>query len=567
MSDLVTVILAAGKGTRMKSKLPKVLHKAGGKTMLQHVIDAAKAAGAKRNIVVTGFGGEMVREAIGDQAEFVTQTEQLGTGHAVLQTKDLLKDETGTVMVLCGDTPLLTGALLKKLYDEHVAAEAKATVLTAIMPDATGYGRIIRSADGSVEKIVEHKDATAEEREVREVNSGIYCFAAKDLFEALSHVTNDNAQGEYYLPDVLEILKKKCEKIWAVAADDYEDTLGINSRLQLAGAEKILRRRKNEELMSEGVTIMDPATTYIDDDVKVGRDTVIYPMTWLEHGTVIGEECEIGPNVRFQDVKCGNRVTGQFIYAHECQIDDDVKLGQFVHLRPNTHLFEGVKIDNFIEVKNSNIGKGSKLPHLSYIGDCDMGVLRARLAEHPRTLRERGAGRDDIVDEQDALSRHIRATLHAVGAGDVRAAFGSVACSGLRLRVALLMQRRRERKAELLRRRFRQQTRLIVPALAQSPAAQRHPRDEVVLPRQLRAHRAGNEAAVDLGIPGCAAEFVAQERRAHIALIIERRDARADERKALPSAVCANGRTVLQCAQRPSPLVSRKSWQNAHRGG
>ena len=373
MSDLVTVILAAGKGTRMKSKLPKVLHKAGGKTMLQHVIDAAKAAGAKRNIVVTGFGGEMVREAIGDQAEFVTQTEQLGTGHAVLQTKDLLKDETGTVMVLCGDTPLLTGALLKKLYDEHVAAEAKATVLTAIMPDATGYGRIIRSADGSVEKIVEHKDATAEEREVREVNSGIYCFAAKDLFEALSHVTNDNAQGEYYLPDVLEILKKKGEKIWAVAADDYEDTLGINSRLQLAGAEKILRRRKNEELMSEGVTIMDPATTYIDDDVKVGRDTVIYPMTWLENGTVIGEECEIGPNVRFQDVKCGNRVTGQFIYAHECQIDDDVKLGQFVHLRPNTHLFEGVKIDNFIEVKNSNIGKGSKLPHLSYIGDCDMG--------------------------------------------------------------------------------------------------------------------------------------------------------------------------------------------------
>lgn len=373
MSDLVTVILAAGKGTRMKSKLPKVLHKAGGKTMLQHVIDAAKAAGAKRNIVVTGFGGEMVREAIGDQAEFVTQTEQLGTGHAVLQTKDLLKDETGTVMVLCGDTPLLTGALLKKLYDEHVAAEAKATVLTAIMPDATGYGRIIRLADGSVEKIVEHKDATAEEREVREVNSGIYCFAAKDLFEALSHVTNDNAQGEYYLPDVLEILKKKGEKIWAVAADDYEDTLGINSRLQLAGAEKILRRRKNEELMSEGVTIMDPATTYIDDDVKVGRDTVIYPMTWLEHDTVIGEECEIGPNVRFQDVKCGNRVTGQFIYAYECQIDDDVKLGQFVHLRPNTHLFEGVKIDNFIEVKNSNIGKGSKLPHLSYIGDCDMG--------------------------------------------------------------------------------------------------------------------------------------------------------------------------------------------------
>ena len=401
MSDLVTVILAAGKGTRMKSKLPKVLHKAGGKTMLQHVIDAAKAAGAKRNIVVTGFGGEMVREAIGDQAEFVTQTEQLGTGHAVLQTKDLLKDETGTVMVLCGDTPLLTGALLKKLYDEHVAAEAKATVLTAIMPDATGYGRIIRSADGSVEKIVEHKDATAEEREVREVNSGIYCFAAKDLFEALSHVTNDNAQGEYYLPDVLEILKKKGEKIWAVAADDYEDTLGINSRLQLAGAEKILRRRKNEELMSEGVTIMDPATTYIDDDVKVGRDTVIYPMTWLEHGTVIGEECEIGPNVRFQDVKCGNRVTGQFIYAHECQIDDDVKLGQFVHLRPNTHLFEGRQLHRSQEFEHrQGLETAASLLHrrLRHGRECQHGLRH----DHGQLRRQ---GQAPHEDRQQCLRR------------------------------------------------------------------------------------------------------------------------------------------------------------------
>lgn len=375
MSDLVSVILAAGKGTRMKSKLPKVLHKAGGKTMVQHVIDAAKEAGSKRTIVITGFGSDQVREAIGDQGvEFVEQKEQLGTGHAVLQTEDLLKNETGTVMVLCGDTPLLTGDLLKHFYEEHVKAEAKATVLTAIMPDATGYGRIIRKADGSVEKIVEHKDATEEERKVKEVNSGIYCFAAKDLFEALHHVTNDNAQGEYYLPDVLEILQKKGEKIWAVAADDYESTLGINSRLQLAGAEKILRRRKNEELMNEGVTIMDPDSTYIDADVKVGRDTVIYPQTWLEAGTEIGEECEIGPSVRFQNVKVGNNVTGQFIYAHDCVVDDGVILGQFVHIRPNTHLKAKVKIGNFVEVKNSTIGEGSKLPHLSYIGDTDMGA-------------------------------------------------------------------------------------------------------------------------------------------------------------------------------------------------
>ena len=373
MSDLVTVILAAGKGTRMKSKLPKVLHKAAGKSMVQHVIDAAKAAGAKRNIVVTGFGGEMVREALGAQAEFAEQKEQLGTGHAVLQTAELLKDEQGTVMVLCGDTPLLTGDLLKKLYESHVEAKAKATVLTAIMPDATGYGRIIRAEDGSVLKIVEHKDATEAERAVKEVNSGIYCFDARALFASLQQVTNDNAQGEYYLPDVLEILQKQGEKIWAVAADDYESTLGINSRLQLSGAEKILRRRKNEELMADGVTIMDPDTTYVDCDVKIGRDTVIYPQTWIEGNTVIGEDCEVGPCVRLQDVKMGNKVMGQFGYYHDCVIDDGVILGQFNHIRPDSHLMTGVKMGNFVEVKNSVIGEGSKLPHLSYIGDTDMG--------------------------------------------------------------------------------------------------------------------------------------------------------------------------------------------------
>ena len=373
MAEFVTVVLAAGKGTRMKSKLPKVLHKAAGKPMLQHVLDAAKEAGARRNIVVTGFGGDVVRKAMEGQAEFVTQEQQLGTGHAVLQTKELLAGEQGMVMVLCGDTPLLTGALLKRLADEHEAAGAKATVLTAIMPDATGYGRIIRAANGSVEKIVEHKDATEEERAVREINSGIYCFDIRALFDSLARVTNDNAQGEYYLPDVLEILKKQGERIWAVAADDYEDTLGINSRMQLAGAEKILRARKAEALMAEGVTLMDPATTYIDADVTVGRDTVIYPMTWLEGATTIGEDCEIGPSVRFQNVTCGDGVTGQFTYAHDCRIDSGVILGQFTHIRPDTHLAEGVKIGNFVEVKNSNIGRGSKLPHLSYIGDCDMG--------------------------------------------------------------------------------------------------------------------------------------------------------------------------------------------------
>ena len=358
MADLTTIILAAGKGTRMKSSLPKVLHKAGGKA----------------SIVVVGFGGAAVEEALAGEAEFVTQAEQLGTGHAVLQTEPLLRGEKGTVLVLCGDTPLLTGTLLKKLVEEHAAAGAKATVLTAVMPDATGYGRVIRAADGTVAKIVEHKDATKEELGVREINSGIYCFSAPDLFAALHEVGNDNAQGEYYLPDVLEILKQKGEKIFAVAADSYEETLGVNSRAQLAASEKILRRRKNEALMAEGVTLMDPETTYVDVDVVVGRDTVIYPGTWLEGRTVIGEGCEIGPNSRFQNVKIGAHVTAHFCYAHECEIADGVTLGPYVHIRPDTKLAAGVKIGNFVEVKNSMVGEGTKLPHLSYIGDSDIGA-------------------------------------------------------------------------------------------------------------------------------------------------------------------------------------------------
>ena len=374
MADLTTVILAAGKGTRMKSSLPKVLHKAGGKAMLAHVLTAAKEAGARRNIVVVGFGGEAVEAALKGEAEFVTQAEQLGTGHAVLQAEPLLDGTQGTVLVLCGDTPLLTGKLLEKLVREHAAAGAKATVLTAVMPDATGYGRVLRSADGMVERIVEHKDATAEERAVREVNSGIYCFEAPDLFAALHEVGNDNAQGEYYLPDVLEILKKKGEKIFAVAADDYEETLGVNSRAQLAASEKILRRRKNEALMADGVTLMDPDATYVDADVRVGRDTVLYPGTWLEGATVIGEGCEIGPSARFQDVKVGAHVTAHFCYAHECEIADGVTLGPYVHIRPATKLAAHVKIGNFVEVKNSVVGEGTKLPHLSYIGDADIGA-------------------------------------------------------------------------------------------------------------------------------------------------------------------------------------------------
>ena len=253
-------------------------------------------------------------------------------------------------------------------------AKIAAGNLTHTALELGGNDAFIVLDDGDVARIVEQKDATEEERKINEVNSGIYCFECQDLFAALAQVGCDNAQGEYYLPDVLGILRDKGEKIWAVAADDYESTLGINSRLQLSGAEKILRRRKNIELMNNGVTLMDPDSTFVDADVEVGSDTVIYPFTWLEAGTVVGAGCEIGPNSRFSNAKIGNDVHAQFAYGHDCIIDDGVTMGPYVHIRPNSHIHNHVKIGNFVEVKNSQVGEGTKLPHLQYIGDADVGA-------------------------------------------------------------------------------------------------------------------------------------------------------------------------------------------------
>lgn len=373
MSNLAAVILAAGKGTRMKSVLPKVLHEVGGKPMVQHVLDAAKEAGAEKSVVVIGFGAESVAESLKEQAEFAIQAEQLGTGHAVMQVRKKLAGFAGTVMVLCGDTPLLTGGTLHSLFAAHSKTKAAATVLTAVMPDPSGYGRVIRDAKGNVLKIVEQKDAKPAELAVQEVNTGIYCFEKEVLFEALDHIGCENQQGEYYLTDVIGILVNGGSKVWAVEAEDREETLGVNSRLQLAQAEKVLRIRKLEALMAEGVTIMDPDSTFIDAGVSIASDTVIYPFTWLEGSTKIGHGCRIGPNTRIQHTEIGDNVTLQFVYAHECKIGDDVIAGPYVHLRPNTVLAKGVKIGNFVEVKNSYVGEKSKLPHLSYIGDTDMG--------------------------------------------------------------------------------------------------------------------------------------------------------------------------------------------------
>lgn len=373
MTELRAVILAAGKGTRMRSKLPKVLHKVGGKAMLQHVLDAADAAGAVEKIVIVGHGAELVESMVGEQGKIVLQAEQLGTGHAVMQTKDALAGFTGTAMILCGDTPLLDGEELKKFYEAHVQSGAAATVLTAFMDNPFGYGRIVRDADGNVQGIVEEKDADAQQKLIKEINTGIYCLECPLMFDVLATLTCDNAQGEYYLTDVLTKLNEAGKKVGGVVTEDSDMVMGINSRRQLAEAESVMRVRILNKLMDAGVTIMDPASTFIEGSVKIGRDTVIYPFTWLEGNTEIGEDCEIGPNVRLTNVEVGNGTHLQFVYGHDCKVCDEVTAGPYVHLRPDTVIGNKVKIGNFVEVKNSNVGTGTKLPHLTYIGDSDIG--------------------------------------------------------------------------------------------------------------------------------------------------------------------------------------------------
>ena len=373
MVQLTALILAAGKGTRMKSALPKVVHRVGGKPMAAHVVAAAAAAGAGRTIAVVGFGAEEVRRELGDGLEYVIQSEQLGTGHAVLQAADKLAGYGGTVMVLCGDTPLLQAETLSALWRSHRHSGRSATVLTARMPDPSGYGRILRDTSGNVVRIVEQKDAKPAELAVDEINTGIYCFESEALFRALTGVGRSNAQGEYYLTDVIGAFVESGLAVGAVVADDHAETIGINSRDQMAAAENLLRRRTLARLMDGGVNVMDPASTFVDADVVIGSDTVIYPFTWIEGRTVIGSGCEIGPNTRLSNCRIGDRATLFFSYAHDCAVGDGATVGPYAHLRPGTDLAAGVKVGNFVEVKNSRVGKDSKIPHLSYVGDTDMG--------------------------------------------------------------------------------------------------------------------------------------------------------------------------------------------------
>lgn len=373
MKNRYAVILAAGQGTRMKSKLYKVLHPVCGKPMVQHIVDQVRKLEFNRVITVIGHGAELVREQLGDTVEYVLQEEQLGTGHAVRQAEPILANQPGITVVLCGDTPLIQSETIDALIQHHETSEASATVLTAYADDPTGYGRIIRDQNGMLSRIVEQKDATDTERAIHEVNTGIFCFDNQLLFEGLQSVNNNNAQGEYYLPDVLQILQEKGHDISAYMIDNFEETVGVNDRIALSRAEQIMKRRINHYHMQQGVTLIDPETTYISTDAVISRDSVIYPGTMILGTSDIGEDCIIGPHSEIKDSHIGNQTTIKQSVVHDSQVGHSVNIGPFAHIRPQSTLGNRVKIGNFVEVKKSVIEDGSKASHLSYVGDAEIG--------------------------------------------------------------------------------------------------------------------------------------------------------------------------------------------------
>lgn len=369
---LKTLILAAGKGTRMKSELPKVIHEVNGISMISKIIKVLEILKPEENILILGHKKEEVLKVVGEDADYVVQTEQLGTGHAVLQAKDKLEDYDGDVMVLCGDTPLLREETLEELYKFHRDTDSVTTILTSIYDNPFGYGRIVKE-NGLVKAIVEEKEADAEIKKIKEVNAGVYCFKGRELFDALSKITNNNEKGEYYLTDVIGIQVGEGKKVQSFVLNDNIEILGVNSKVELAQASKVLRDRKNIELMEKGAILIDPSAVYAEEDVKVGRDTVIYPGVVLQGKTVIGDNCQILGTTRIIDSTLGDNIKVESSVIEESILEEGVTVGPFAHLRPKSHLKEKVHIGNFVEIKKSTLEKGVKAGHLTYLGDAQIG--------------------------------------------------------------------------------------------------------------------------------------------------------------------------------------------------
>lgn len=366
------LILAAGQGKRIKSNLPKVLHKVCGKEMINHVIDTMREANIEDVNIIIGKGAELVQKATESRnVSYSLQEEQLGTGHAVKCAKEFLKDKDGVVAIFTGDAPLIRKETVKKLLDNHIENGNTGTLLTSLIQDPTGYGRIIRNGN-KIERIVEHKDCNEDELKVNEINAGMYCFDIKALLGALEKLSNNNAQGEYYLTDVISILKSEGKKLGAVITE-FDETLGVNSRAELAQAEVIMRKVINKKHLDNGVTIIDPSNTYIGVDVVIGQDTIIYPGNVLEGKSEIGTDCVLYPNSRIDSSIIGNEVEIQSSVILQSKIGDNTTVGPFAYVRPESNIGDKVRIGDFVEIKKSTIGNNTKVSHLTYIGDAEVG--------------------------------------------------------------------------------------------------------------------------------------------------------------------------------------------------
>lgn len=379
---ITAVVMAAGEGTRMKSSHPKVMHKMLDKPLVWWALKHAKEAGATRLVCVVGNGAQEVRgylegcsEFFEDDCEliFVEQTERLGTGHAVRVAAEALGGFAGPTLVLNGDTPLVRPQTLTMLVEATQTAHNACTVLTMEPPDPFGYGRVLRDENNKITCIVEEKEATPTQRAVRECNSGMYCFCGRRLTSGLSKITNNNAKGEYYLTDLVDIYRSEGEPVGALLCEDFEETLGVNSRVQLAEATRIMQARINHAHMEAGVTMLDPTQVWIGPCASIGKDTVLMPQTFIWGNSVIGEACEVGPNSRVENSHVGNNCVVDETILQDSIIDDEVKCGPRAYLRGGAHLCRGAKAGTHVELKKSTVGAGSKVPHLSYIGDCTMG--------------------------------------------------------------------------------------------------------------------------------------------------------------------------------------------------
>ena len=368
------IILAAGKGTRMKSDLPKVLHKVAGISMLEHVFRSVSAIDPEKTVTVVGHKAELVEQVLAGQTDFVRQTEQLGTGHAVMMAEPVLENLTGQTLVIAGDTPLITGESLKNLIDFHINHKNVATILTAEAANPFGYGRIVRNQHEEVLKIVEQKDASDFEQQIKEINTGTYVFDNARLFEALKNINTNNAQGEYYITDVIGIFRENGEKVGAYTLKDFDESLGVNDRVALATAESVMRSRINQQHMVNGVSFVNPHATYIDVDVEIAPEVQVEANVTLKGQTKIGAETILTNGTYIVDSVIGERTVITNSMIEESIVADGVTVGPYAHIRPGSSLAKDVHVGNFVEVKESSIGENTKAGHLTYIGNSEVGA-------------------------------------------------------------------------------------------------------------------------------------------------------------------------------------------------